>query len=177
MERYGDKMLTRFIECGQIVSTQGLKGEVRVNPWCDDIDFLKQFDRFYIDENGNRSLTVVAVRAAGNVAVVKFQGIDTPEQARELRNTVLYIDRESTDLGNRHFIKDLVGCTVYDAESGATLGVLSNVLQLPANDVWEIKKDGKTYLLPAIDSVIGEIVPEENRLTVKPMKGIFDDED
>lgn len=170
-------MLSKYIECGQIVSTQGIKGEVRVNPWCDSIEFLKQFDRFYINEQGNEYLTAEHIKASGNVAVIKLGGIDTVEKARALRNTVLYIDRNTAGIGDRHFIKDLVGCKIFHTETGKELGTLKNVLQLPANDVWEIIKDGKTYLLPAIDSVVKEVQPENERITVLPMKGIFDDED
>ena len=88
------------------------------------------------------------------------------------------IHREDAQLPkDRYFVADLIGCTVFDADSGRSLGILSEVSQTGANDVWHIQKNGREYLVPAVEEVIVSVIPEEEKLTIRPMKGIFDDED
>lgn len=170
-------MLKKFIECGQIVGTHGVRGEVRVNPWCDSPKFLTKFNRFYLSPDGAKFINAKSVRPNNNIVLIKFEGIDTIENAMQLKGTTIYIKREDADIGNRHFIDELIGCEVFDSETSNKLGVVSDVTQLPSNDVWHIEKDGKEYLIPAIDSVINQIDIENNKVVITALKGIFDDED
>ena len=64
-------MIKKYIECGEIVGTHGIKGEVRVNPWCDTPAFLTKFKRFYLDKNGDSYINVLNARAANNITLVK----------------------------------------------------------------------------------------------------------
>lgn len=171
-------MLRRYIEAGQIVSTQGLKGEVRVQPWCDSPEFLGLFEVLYLDEKGERPIKIQKVRPHGNIAVVKMEGVDDIDTATQYRGRVLYIDREDASLPeNTFFVTDLIGCDVLDADSGICYGKLSDVSVTGANDVWHVTAaDGREYLLPAIPSVVDETDPVNGRITVRPLKGIFDDE-
>ena len=171
-------MLKRYLETGKIVGTHGVKGMVRVQPWCDSSDFLKQFKKIYTDKNGENSLSVTSVQPHGNVVLMAIKGIDSIEKAETLRNRVIYIDRKDAKLPEgRYFIDDLIDCEVFDADSNALLGVLSEVSSTGANDVWHIKRDDKEYLVPAIDEVIVSVDVEVGRLVIRPIKGIFDDED
>lgn len=171
-------MKKRYLEVGKIVGTHGVKGMTRVQVWADSPDFLKQFKYLYTDENGNNKLTVLKVQPHGNISLVAFKGVESIEHAESFRNTVLYIDRKDVKLPEgRYFITDLIGITVTDAESGAVLGEISDVSQTGANDVWHIKKDGREYLIPAIDEVIVEVDIDNQTAIIKPLKGIFDDED
>ena len=170
-------MLKKYIECGEIVGTHGVRGEVRVNPWCDSPKFLTKFSKFYLDSDGKESQSASTVRPNNNIVLIKFKGIDSIETATEYKGTKLYIKREDADIGNRHFIDELIGCEVFDSLTTNKLGVISDVTQLPSNDVWHIKNDGKEYLIPAIDSVINNIDVENNKVVITPLKGIFDDED
>ena len=171
-------MLKRYLETGKIVGTHGVKGMVRVQAWCDSADFLKQFKKIYTDKNGENALSVTSVQPHGNVVLMAIKGIDTIEKAEALRNRIIYIDRKDVKLPEgRYFIDDLVDCEVFDADSDALLGVLSEVSSTGANDVWHIKRDDKEYLVPAIDEVIVSVDVENGKLSIRPIKGIFDDED
>ncbi|MBR4099899.1 MAG: 16S rRNA processing protein RimM [Clostridia bacterium] len=171
-------MKKRYLEVGKIVGTHGVKGMTRVQVWADSPDFLKQFKYLYTDSEGNNKLNVLKVQPHGNISLVAFKGVESIEHAESFRNTVLYIDRKDVKLPEgRYFITDLIGITVTDAESGAVLGEISDVSQTGANDVWHIKKDGKEYLIPAIDEVIVEVDIDNQTAVIKPLKGIFDDED
>ncbi len=170
-------MIKKFIECGEIVGTHGIKGEVRVNPWCDSPSFLTKFKKFYLDNDGTSFMNVNKVRAANNISLVKFENIDSIETAEKLRGTVLYINRNDADLDGRHFIEEIIGCVVYCNETGDKLGTVTDVIPLPANDVWQISNNGRDYLIPAIDEVIVSVEVADDKIIINRLKGLFDDED
>ena len=171
-------MIKKYLETGKIVGTHGIKGMVRVQPWSDSGEFLTNFKRFFLSPNGENELKTLKIQPHGGVVLVAFKGIDTVEQAESLRGKTLYISREDIKLPEgRYFIDDLIGCGVFDADSGVKYGEISEVSQTGANDVWHVRSGEKEYLLPAIDEVIATVDPENERLEIRPMKGIFDDED
>ena len=167
-----------FLETGEIVGTHGVRGEMRVNPWCDSPAFLKKFKKLYLDEKGEKSLDIKSAREHGNVALITAEGIDTVEKAQAMRGKVLYIKRDDARIpkGN-YFIAELIDCTVYDADDESVVyGIITDVSMTGANDVWHIEKDGKEYLIPAIKDVVIDVDVEEGVIKIRPMKGIFDDE-
>ena len=172
-------MIKQFLEIGEIVGTHAVRGEVRVNPWCDSPEFIKKFKTLYFDNQGAESVHVTSVRPHGRVAIVKLEGTDTVEQAQKLRGKILWMKREDAKLPKgRYFIAELNGCKVFDADnSEICYGTLTDVAQTGANDVWFINKDGKEYLIPAIPDVVIETDVENDRILIRPLKGIFDDED
>ena len=100
--------LTHF-RIGQIVNTQGLKGEVRVYPYVDDINRFDDLESFYLNKNFNEEFEVERVRYKGNMVIMKIKGIDSVELAEKLKTKNLYISREnSVDLDeDEFFIADL----------------------------------------------------------------------
>jgi len=171
-------MKEQFIETGKIVGTHGVKGMLRVQPWSDSGEFLTNFKCFYLDKKGEKRLDVTSVKPHGNVVLMAAKGVNSIEEAEKLRGTVIYIDRNDVNLPEgRYFISDLLGCAVTDAETGADLGKITDISETGANDVWHITRDGKEYLVPAIDEVIVSVDTDGGKVVIRPMKGIFDDED
>lgn len=168
----------RFLETGRIVSTQGLRGEVRVQPWCDTPDFLLQFDGFYFHE-GKDYRTVTSARAYKGIVILQFEGINRVEDAMELLRQVLYIDRDMVTLPEgSYFEQDLLGLSVVDAQDGHVYGRLTSVMQTGANDVYAITSEaGKEVLIPAIPDVVREVDIEGGVMRITPLKGLFDDAD
>jgi 16S rRNA processing protein RimM len=169
-----------YLEIGQIVSTHGVRGEVRVDPWCDSPDFLRQFKTLYYDKQGTKPVRVLACRPHGNVAILKLSGIDTVDAAAALRNKVLYMARTDAKIPeNSYFIQDLIGCRVVDADTPETLyGTLTDVSRTGANDVWHVTDDrNKEYLLPAIPPVVIDTDIDSGTIRIRPLSGIFDDAD
>ena len=170
--------MKKYIETGKIVGTHGIKGMVRVQPWSDSGEFLSGFKTFYLDEKGEKKIEVKSAKPHGNVVLMALKGVDTIEDAERLRSTVIYIDRNDVELPEgRYFISDLIGCTVTDADTDSILGKITDVSATGANDVWHITKDDKEYLVPAIDDVIVSVDVENEQIIIRPIKGIFDDED
>ena len=170
-------MKKKFLEIGQIVNTHGLKGEMRVDPWCDSPEFLCEFDVLYLKDG--KTLNVLQSRPHKNVAIIKVEGIDTVEKADEMRKTVLYIDRDDVELDEgAFFVQDIIGCEVVNADTKQSYGKVDEVIKTGANDVYQIKNsDGKAYLIPVIDDVIVSTDVDSGVIEIKPMKGLFEDED
>ena len=171
-------MLKPFLELGQVVGTHGVRGELRIQPWCDTPSFLCGFSTVYLGAE-KKAIRVLSARPHKNIALVRLEGVNTVEQADRLRGQILYMDRKDAKLEKGvHFIQDLIGLAVIDADSGKTYGTLTDVMQTGANDVYEVTDDaGNTYLVPAIPSVIVSLEPEEGFVRLRPIKGIFDDAD
>ena len=151
-------MKKQFLDSGKIVGTHGIKGEVRIDPWCDSPEFLCAFKKLWLDENGTEFIEVKS-RPHKNIALAKIKGVDTIEAAEKYRGKVVYINRDDINLAEGvHFVQDLIGLEVKDAGNGRVYGKISDVLRTGANDVYEIKDaDGKTYLAPVINDVVKEI--------------------
>ena len=137
-------MQKKYLEIGIIRGTHGIKGELRVQPWCDSAEILSEF-----------------------------------EQAANLRNKVLYVDRKDMSLPKgSYFIQDLIGLEVIDFDNGKKYGLLSDVSRTGANDVYHVKmENNKEQLIPAIPDVIKKIDLEDGKVLISPLKGLFDDED
>ncbi len=161
-----------IIEVGQIVNTHGIKGEIRLNPWTDDLYDLLDLKVFY-DKNGN-ALDVENSRVHKNVVVIKFKNINTMNDAEKLKGITLYTEKTPLPEG-RYYIKDLIGLSVF--EDDVKLGTLTDVFNTGANDIYEVKtEDSKKIYLPVIDGVIGDVDLENKKIYVKIPNGLLDDE-
>lgn len=171
-------MKKQFLDSGKIVGTHGIKGEVRIEPWCDSPGFLCAFKKLYLDENGQTFIEVKS-RPHKNITLAKIKGVDTIEAAEKYRGKVVYINRNDITLDEGvNFVQDLIGLEVKDAENGTVYGKITDVLRTGANDVYEITdSNNKKYLAPVIDEVVEEINVDGGYVLIHPMKGIFDDED
>lgn len=169
--------MEQYLEIGKVVSTHGLRGELRVDPWCDSPQFLCQFKTLYL-KKGETKLSVGS-RPHKTIAIVKAKGIDTIEEAEKLRGRVLYINRSDARLApGEYFIQDLMGLDVIDIDTSKSYGKITDVLKTGANDVYQVTDEKKKdYLIPVIDDVVKEIDINGGKVLIKPLKGIFDDED
>lgn len=168
--------MKKYLEIGKIVACHGLRGEVKVQPWCDSSDYFCSFKRLF-SKNGETEYSVERSRTQGSMAIAKFKGIDSIEQAETLRNKILFIDRQDAKLEpGTYFIQDLLGLSVLDGQ-GKLYGTISDVLKTGANDVYEIKNcDEKLYYIPAIPSVILSTDIEGGKMIIFPMEGLFDED-
>ncbi len=171
-------MKQQFIETGKITGTHGIHGEMRVQPWCDSPEDLLQYKTLYLDTAGYERLEVVGMRVHKTMVILKAKGIDSIPGAEAFRERVVYLHRDDLNLEEgQYLVADLIGCAVFDTQTGNPLGEITDVSQTGANDVWHIKKDGKEYLIPAIPLVVDKVDIDGERVTITPLKGIFEDED
>lgn len=169
-------MKLEFLECGEVVTTHGIKGELKVYPWSDSPDFLKEFKTVYTD-GGKTPWTIASCRAQKNMTLLKLKGVDTIEDGVKLRGKTLYIRRADAKLAEGdYFIQELIGLSVEDADTGRVYGKLSDVSQTGANDVYHITDDaGQEWLIPAIPQVVQAVDLERETMRITPLAGLFDE--
>ena len=166
--------MKQYLEIGKIVSVFGIKGEVKVEPWCDTPQLLCQFDILYY--KSGTPVKIERARVHKNQVLLKIEGVDTPEEGVKLRGRVLYMDRADVELPEGvYFQQDLIGLEVSDSGTGEVYGTITDVLQTGANDVYEItdSEKAKRYI-PAIPEVIDSVELEEGRMLITPLEGLFD---
>ncbi len=167
-----------YLKIGKIVKMQGLKGEVRVYPYTDDIKRFDDLDKFYIDKN--EECEVEKVRYQKNVVILKLKGINTIEEAERLKDKMIYVTREdSKELDEEEFfISDMIGIKAMHI-NGEEIGVLKEVLKYSANDVYVIEgKDNegnkKDYLIPSVKKFVPTIDIKERIMVIDPIKGMLE---
>ncbi len=170
-------MVKEFLEGGKIVGTHGVRGEMRVECWCDSPQFLAKFKTLYFD-NGAQAVKVQS-RAHKNMVLMKMPEVDTIEKADTFRGKIVYIKRSDIKLEKGvHFVQDMIGLEVIDSETKKVYGKVKDVLRTGSNDVYEMEDENKKlFYIPAIPDIIDEIDIENNTLSITPMKGLFSDED
>lgn len=169
-------MKKEYLEIGKIVNIHGLHGDVKVMPWCDEPELLCEFENLYIDKD-KKEIAVEGARTFKNTVIMHFEGCYTPEDAEKLRNKILYIHRDDLELEDGvYFIQDLIGMQVIDADNGKVYGILKDVSQTGANDVYEIldEENNKTYWIPAIPDVIIETDVDNGVMKIRPLEGLLD---
>lgn len=171
-------MKKQFLEAGKIVGTHALKGALRVEPWCDTAAFLCKFKTVYF-KNGETAVKVIKSSPAKNIVIMCLEGVETVEQADLLRGKIIYINRDDAALeSGANFIQDIIGLSVKDIDTGKLYGNVTDIFKTGANDVYEITgENGRKYLIPVIDDVVKETDIDKEYILIKPLAGIFDDED
>ena len=166
-----------YLEAGQIVGTHGVRGEVRVQPWCDSPQQFATFKKLYWDAEGKKPVKVKG-RPHKNIALVVLDGVTTVEEAQVLRGKMLYVDRRDIKLPKGHYlVQDLIGLTIVDADTGETYGKLTDVSQTGANAVYHMATEKGEVLIPAIPDVIIEVDIKRDVMRMRPMKGLLDDDE
>lgn len=167
-------MKKQYLEAGKIVTTHGVKGEVKIMPYTDYPELLCEFDRLFIGKN-HEEIAVERSRAFKGMVIAKLEGIDTPEDASKLRNKILYMHRDDLELDeNTYFIQDLIGIEVHDADTDFVYGKIADVMQTGANDVYVINGEDREYLIPAIPEVVISTDVDGNVMTIRPLEGLFE---
>lgn len=159
-----------LIEIGRIVSTHGIRGEVKIAAWTDDIYDLLEMEAFYLKDG--TPLYVEQSRVHKNALIVKFREISNMNEAESKRGILLFTEKTPLPEG-RFYIKDLIGLDAVTA--GAVFGKLTDVFNTGANDIYEIKTDaGKTLYLPVIDDVIDSVDLDAHKIYVTIPEGLED---
>lgn len=159
-----------YIEAGEIVTTHGVRGEVKVLSWLDSPEMLCEFDRCRIS---GREYVMDSVRAQKTCNLVKLRGVDTMEDAQKLRGKTMELYRE--DISDELiFAAELVDVEVY--ADGACIGKIKEVLDYPGNSVYVVQGE-REYLIPAVKEFILSTDLERNQMQVKLLKGMASDED
>ena len=166
--------MTKYLEIGQIVNTFGIKGMVKIKPFTDDIRRFDRLKKVYIKKNNVEEYEIEEVKYHKDMVLIKFKGVENPEQANLLRNYYLLVNREEEEPleEGRYYIVDMIGIEVYTDE-GKLLGILDDIFNTGSNDVYVVKDElGKQTLLPAIKEVIKSVDIENKKMIVHLIPGL-----
>lgn len=168
--------MTKYLEIGQIVNTFGIKGMVKVKPFTDDITRFDRLKKVYIEKKAvKKEYEIEEVKYHKDMVLIKFKGIENPEQANLLRDMYLLVDREEEQPleEGTYYIVDMIGIDVY-TEEGELLGKLEDIFNTGSNDIYVVKDElGKQILLPAISDVIKQIDMENRKMIVHLISGLI----
>ena len=166
--------MKQFLEIGKIVAVHGLKGEVRVDPWCDSPDFLCEFDELFFDK-GKTAVNIENARPHKNIVIMKIEGINDADEAAKYRGKVLYMDRDSVELDEgTYFVQDLLGLDVVDADDGTVYGKITDVRNTGASDIYTVKSAEREFLFPAVPEFIERTDIEGGRLYIHMVEGLIE---
>ncbi len=161
-------MANQLLECGKIVNTHGIRGEVKIQPWADSPEVLCALPALYIDG------APVALRSArvhkGNV-IALLEGVSDVDQAMLLKNKVVWLNRDDLRLPEgTFFLADLIGLRVVD-EEGQELGILNEVLSPSRQQVYVVKGD-RELMIPAVPQFILETNVAGGYIKVRLIEGM-----
>lgn len=162
----------QYIEFGKITSTHGIKGEMKIYPYTDDVDNILKQKKVYIN---SKEYTVSSMKFHKNMFITKLKEIDTIEQAEKFRNFIIQRELDENEVleEDTYYIKDLVKCTVF-LEDGTEFGKLIDVFQTGANDVYVIKTTvNNEVLIPAIKDVVKDIDIKTKKIVIELMEGLI----
>ena len=158
-------MKLTFVEAGEIVTTHGVRGEVKVMPWLDSPDMLCDFGRCCIDE---KEYIIDSCRVQKTCNLLKLRGIDTMEDAQAMRGKTVCLYREDID-EEVIFAAELVGMQVFCDEN--KIGEIVDVLDYPGNMVYVVRGTHE-YMIPAVKEFVLDTDMEKNRMQVKLIEGM-----
>ena len=169
--------MENYLKIGTITQPFGIKGEMKVYPHTDDPARFKKLKKLYIPEKGSyREFELESAKMALPLVILKFKGIETPEEIRNYRQKDLYVSREDAAplKEGEYYFADIIGMEVVDDE-GTKRGKITDIIQTGANDVYEItSEDGNSFLLPAIKDCILKVDTAENLMTIHILEGLLD---
>ena len=166
----------KYLECGQIINTHGIAGKVKIDPWCDSPEVLAGVREYaFAQKDGSFAVRkVLSASVQKRFVLAAIEGVTTPEEAEKLKGTVIFASREAIPLPEgSFFIADLVGLSVYDADSGKVYGTVSEVFNAGASDIYTVKTPDGDRMIPAVDEFIVSTDLEKG-IAVRPIEGMFD---
>lgn len=165
------KNIKDSITCiGKIINTHGIKGELKVEPYTFDNKRFSKLKSVYVGDDLKEFL-IKKVRV-NNFVYITFEGFENINDVLNLKGLEIYIkDEDRLDLEeDQYYISDIIGKKVYDTEDNY-IGILKNVLEYPANDVFIIESDDKSiYQIPAVKEFIKKI---DSTITIKLIEGMI----
>ena len=172
-------MKPQYLEGGRICTSHGVRGLVKVEHLCDSPKVLLSVKRIYF-KGRDGSFTERAVTSCsvmGQFLLMGIDGISAREEAIAYRGKIFYLNREDIPLAKgAMFIADMIGLPVVHAESGESLGEISEISDIAGRRIYTVKHQGRDVLIPDVPEFIKEI-SEEGGMRVMPIPGLFDEAD
>lgn len=168
-----------FLKIGQIVNTHGIKGEIKIYPYTDDIDNLLSYKTIYLDEALSIKYKIKYSKVHKNMIIAKLENINGIDETAKIMNSYVYIVKQKIKEENVYYVEDLIGLDVYEVDeslnylNASFFGKLDDIIKPGANDVYEVTHEGTKVYLPVIKDVVKKIDLKEKRVYIKMMEGLI----
>jgi 16S rRNA processing protein RimM len=160
---------------GKVTKAFGIKGEVVIQPMTESVARFKRLKRVYLGGHGSEPVEckIEYARAEARGVRLRFENCTDKTKAEALVGSLLFVDEEQRIVPKKgaHFIHDVVGLQVVD-EGNNTIGVVKDVLRMPAQDVYVIEHDGREWMLPAVKEFIESIDVKAKKMRVRVIEGM-----
>ena len=169
-------MKQAYLECGKIINTHGFRGAVKLENRTDAPEILAGLPRIYFCESDGtfRPCRVLHASVQKQFVIATLEGIDSEEKADRLRETLIYASREDIPVEEgSHFIVDLIGLPVKDADTGALLGTVKNIDTRGVRDLYIVQNERGEFMVPAVEAFVVRVDPDD-AVYMRPIPGLLD---
>ena len=168
-------MEKKYLECAKVAGTHVVKGAMRLLSLCDSAEVLASLPRMYVRSGGDhKELKVTHSFVQKSMAVVSFEQIDSLEKAIQMKNAVLYADRDDIPRPEgSFFISDLIGLDIRDADTDELYGTLKEVISPAGRDIYVVKSETGEFMIPCVPEFVIGILPDEGKITVRLIEGMM----
>ena len=165
----------KYIECGKIVNTHGVKGAVKLESWCNTPDDLCALNRVFVSlPGGMKEFKILKASVFKQFVIAELEGVTDFDVALSMKNKTLYAAREDFKLDEGdYFIADLIGLDVIDVNTGNVYGKLKDIINRGASDIYVIDTENGEKMMPAVEEFVKEVNLEKG-IFVAPIEGMFD---
>ncbi len=166
----------QYLECGKIINTHGVKGDLKLESLCDSPEVLAGLKRVHFQKGSEyKEVKVIKASVFKSFVLATLEGVDDMDKAMALKGTVIYANREDFELGEGdYFIADLLGLPVIDFESGREYGRLADIINRGASDIYVVKTPEGERMMPAVPEFVKNIDPDKG-IYVENIPGLLTD--
>jgi 16S rRNA processing protein RimM len=166
-----------LINYGKITRPHGLKGEVVLIPFSRRSDSLPGISHIYVERKNSREpemMAVSAFRFQKGAAVVKLNGVDSIDDAEELRGAGVLVDTDELEglEEDEYYWFELIGLQVY-TEDGAFVGNVEDLIDRAEQSVLIVRNGETETLIPLAEPIIKEIDLESSKIVITPVDGLL----
>ena len=168
-----------MVPVGKITRTHGVRGAVKINPYGESLAIQAAGARVYLRGRAEaRQLTIESLRPQGNLFIAEFAELESMEDAEAVKGEEVFLPEECIPPAaeGEYYHYQLVGLAV-ELKDGGRIGVLRNIIETPANDVYVVDCGGREVLVPAVEDVILEVDLEGGRMVIDPPEGLMESND
>lgn len=163
-----------YIKVGKIVNTHGVKGYIKCIPLTDDLERFEELEYVYTEKD-NIKRTIDDVWYQKGLVCLKLKDIDDMDKAELFKDTYISIVEDQLRVlpENSYYLFDLEGMDVY-SNNGDYIGKISEIYQTGANDVYEVKNNKNSYLIPAIKDVVKSVNVQDKKMIINVIEGLLE---
>ncbi len=166
-----------WVSIGYINGAHGIKGELKVIPLTERPRRFELLQTLHLSSNATAPspFEIEGVRFALNSILLKLKGVDTRTQAEQLKGFEILIPGSACVKlpEDEYYHFELIGLTV-KSTTGENIGTITNILEMPANDIYVVKNLDREILIPAVKEFVKKIDLEEGIMVIQVLDGLIE---